>query len=257
TKDTQIRPNPIFALTVPLRPLVTKSAGEPVLRQVFNELVYPYGVASLSPRDPDFKPWHHDPKWHFDSAYHNGNVWLWNSGPVSTALVRYGRRDLAWSLTDAMVDLVLERGTVGTIPELLDATPRNGRIGLSGAESQAWSLSEFLRVVHEDYLGVRPDLLRGIVTIDPRLPQALGRVTTTIRLGRAASAELTIVPDTIRPGRNATWTVTLVPLKSVPGLRVSIGGAAPVAVIAKRPIRGIAREGKGELTGLSGLTGKQ
>lgn len=243
TKDTQIRPNPIFALTVPLRPLVSRAAGEPVLRQVFNELTYPYGVASLSPRDRDFKPWHHDPKWHFDSAYHNGNVWLWNSGPVSTALVRYGRRDLAWTLTDAMVDLVLERGTVGTIPELLDATLRNGRIGLSGAESQAWSLSEFLRVVHEDYIGVRPDLLRGIVTIDPRLPQALGRVTTTIRLGRSTGAELTVVPDTIRPGRSATWTVTLVPLKSVPGLRVSIGGATPVSVIAKRPIRGTSREG--------------
>jgi glycogen debranching enzyme len=243
TKDTQIRPNPIFALTVPLRPLVTKTAGEPVLRQVFNELTFPYGVASLSPRDKDFKPWHHDPKWHFDAAYHNGNIWLWNSGPVSTALVRYGRRDLAWTLTDSMVDLVLERGTVGTIPELLDATARDGRIGLSGAESQAWSLSEFLRVVHEDYLGVRPDLLRGVVTIDPRLPQSLGKVTTTIRLGQSASAELTIVPDTIRPGANATWTVTLVPLETVRGLRVSIGGARPVPVIAKRPIHGTAREG--------------
>lgn len=240
TQDRQIRPNQIFALTVPLRPILAPARGEPVLRQVVSELTYRYGVASLSERDAAFKPWHHDPRWHFDAAYHNGMVWLWNSGPVSTALVRYGRRDLAWTLTDTMVDTILERGTVGTLPELFDPVRRGGRIGLSGAESQAWSLAEFLRVVHEDYLGVRTDLTRGLVTIDPRVPDALGRVRTRIRIGPAAPAELTIEP--IAGAAHGAWRVRVVPEWSVRGVRVSIGGRPGAAVLRGRAIVGVVRD---------------
>ncbi len=184
SRDAQTRPNEIFALTVPLDPLLSMKEGSGVVREVFNNLAYPYGIASLAQTDPNFHAVHHDPRWHFDSAYHNGTVWVWNAGPVITSLARYNRQELAWALTQSMVDQTLDIGCVGTLSELIDAIPRDGKITPSGAESQAWSIAEFLRVVYQDYLGVHTDVVAERIEIDPALPKALGRVTAVIPYGR-------------------------------------------------------------------------
>lgn len=185
SRDGKIRPNEIFALTVPFDPLVTKPEGRKIVREVVTELTYPYGVASLSQRDPDFHPYHHDPRWHYDAAYHNGTVWVWNAGPVISSLVDYHREDLAYALTTAMVAQTLDLGSVGTLSELVDAIPRDGRLGLSGTETQAWSIGEFVRVVYQDYLGVRPDLVAGSLRLSPTIPKSLGTVHAVVPYGEA------------------------------------------------------------------------
>jgi hypothetical protein len=99
---------------------------------------------------------------------------------VISALVLYGRSDMAYELTKSLSDKVLDAGAVGTLPELLDAVPREGKSGLSGTETQAWSIAEFVRVFYQDYLGLRPDALRGELSLLPSLPKALGTVRAVI-----------------------------------------------------------------------------
>ena len=226
TRDRQVRPNQIFALTVPLEPLLDEAEGARVLREVVNELTYPYGVASLSQRDPKFHPWHHDERWHYDSAYHNGTVWVWNAGPVVEALARYGREDMAYELTRAMVDQALDLGAVGTLSELVDAIPRDlpreGRIGLSGTETQAWSVAEFVRVFYQSYLGIRPDVTAGRLAVDPALPRALGTVRAVVPFGK------TRVKMTFEPiGRGRTRVLTVGPA----------GDAVRESLRAREPLR--------------------
>jgi glycogen debranching enzyme len=192
--DGQVRPNQIFAVTVPFSPLLEPHEQLPVVRQVVEELTYPYGVASLSQRDPSFHPYHRDERWHFDSAYHNGTVWVWNAGPVVEALTRFGRQELAYRLTSSMVDQTLDMGAVGTLSELIDAIPRDGELTLSGTETQAWSIAEFVRVAYQSYLGLRPNVPARTLAIAPALPKALGTVRAIVPFGDER-IHLTIAPE--------------------------------------------------------------
>ncbi len=171
--DTQLRPNQLFTFSL-LDALSDSSIEDSVLREVTENLVYPYGIASLWQEDPNFHPYHHySPFYVQDAAYHNGTVWTWLSGQWISLTARQGRNpDLAFRLTENMVHQILERGAVGTLSELLDAVPRPGEDEprLSGTFSQAWSLAEFIRNFYQDYMGIKPDdATRGIV-LDPHLP---------------------------------------------------------------------------------------
>lgn len=235
TPDAQVRPNQIFALTVPLTPLVTRDEGAPVVRQVVEELTYPYGVASLAQTDAAFHPFHHDERWHFDSAYHNGTVWVWNAGPVVEALAAYGRSDLAYELTSSMVDQTLDMGAVGTLAELIDAIPRDGKLTLSGTETQAWSVAEFVRVFYDAYLGVEQNLLDRTLVVAPALPKRLGTVRAVIPYGRER-LKLTVAPsdDGYRTTVAAETLSEPVTLASSEGRKLAAGGE--VSWSAKPPV---------------------
>ncbi|MDK9700889.1 MAG: hypothetical protein OEM52_12145 [bacterium] len=194
TPDEQVRPNQFFAITVPYYPLLPDSIAEPMVWAAFEELVSPFGVMSLSPNDSNFHPYHMYPAYPKDAAYHNGVIWTWLSGPVKTALCKYGQWELAWSLQQREAELMLEHSQVyGTLPELLDATSRDYPLNpademfyyadpppslsqsvtkknsknasfllakhfpnQSGTVSQTWSLAEFQRSFWQDFFGVRP-----------------------------------------------------------------------------------------------------
>lgn len=171
--DMQLRPNQLFTFSL-LDALSDSSIEDSVLSTVTENLVYPYGIASLSQEDPNFHPYHHySPFYVQDAAYHNGTVWTWLSGQWISLTAQHGRNpDLAFRLTENMVHQILDRGAVGTLSELLDAVPRPGENEprLSGTFSQAWSLAEFIRNFYQDYMGINPDdTTRGIV-LNPHLP---------------------------------------------------------------------------------------
>jgi glycogen debranching enzyme len=188
TVDTSLRPNQLFALTVPLSPLVPPELRTRVVATVAKDLAHPYGVLSLSPSAPNFHPFHMDEHYPKDDAYHTGIVWTWLSGPAKTALRMEGRTDLALELANYEAKLLLTRGCVGSLPEVTDAMPRKGRkeVSLSGIVSQAWSLAEFLRTTYQDVLGIRPVQVSGHVEpfwlMDPRLPQSWGRTEARVML---------------------------------------------------------------------------
>jgi hypothetical protein len=81
--------------------------------------------------------------------------------------------------------MVLDEGVVGGLGENTDAWPRPGEDAprLTGTYLQAWSNTEQLRTWYQYFLGVRPDLVAGTVTLAPRLPRAFGMVSCTARVG--------------------------------------------------------------------------
>jgi len=192
SQDIQIRPNQIFTASI-----LTEDLRSNVVRSVTTELTYPYGVASLSPSDPAFHPYHiYPPYYPKDEAYHNGTVWTWLQGPLISELVRAGRQEVGYRLTESVTEQILDRGAVGTQSELLDALPRPGSSfpSPSGTFSQAWNLAEFIRNAYDDYLGIRISRYSHHLTFAPALPAALGRADAVVNLEGQG------VPISISPG---------------------------------------------------------
>lgn len=195
SQDTQLRPNQIFALTLPRREGAEDGPhnwwGEALSREILDTVVeycvLPHGVTSLAPQDPAWLGRHLDLDHHYyDAAYHNGDVWLWLSGPVIQALCEAGRQDEAWSLLDPLTRDLLERGAVGSMREIRDGEARDLE-DFGGATSQAWSLAEYLRVYHEAFLGWTPRAMERSVIWRPRPPAALPQLAALVGLDDAGS----------------------------------------------------------------------
>ena len=54
----------------------------------------------------------------------------------------------------------------------------------SGTFLQAWSNAEHLRVWYQHFLGIRPDLLNGVIVIEPKLPSEITYLETSVRIGK-------------------------------------------------------------------------
>jgi predicted glycogen debranching enzyme len=148
--DAAIRPNQIFALSLP-HPIITGARARSVVSTVARELLTPYGLRSLSPRDPDYRPRYEGDAYSRDTAYHQGTVWAWLIGPFVTAHLRaHGRTpeslEQARGYLRAFREHLTEAG-VGQVSEIFDGdaphTPR-------GCIAQAWSVAELLRCELEE-----------------------------------------------------------------------------------------------------------
>jgi predicted glycogen debranching enzyme len=152
--DASIRPNQIFALSLPF-PLLSTARARQVLKVVEDHLLTPYGVRSLSPDDPAYRPHYDGDPRSRDSAYHQGTVWSWLLGPFITALARY-RDDEGCEQARRRIE-GFERhfgeACVGSVSEIFDGDPPHTP---RGAAAQAWSVAELLRVLVEEVRGVDP-----------------------------------------------------------------------------------------------------
>ncbi|MGP0072481.1 MAG: amylo-alpha-1,6-glucosidase [Bryobacteraceae bacterium] len=165
--DASIRPNQIFAVSLPY-PLLTAEQALQVVDVVEWELLTPYGLRTLSPRDPNYHGRYEGDAASRDGAYHQGTVWPWLLGPFMTAYVKvHGRAALDWQSearfrTDRFLEPLrahlLEAG-LGQISEVFDGDFPH-RPG--GCFAQAWSVAEVLRTYVEDAKGRRPDLLHQL-----------------------------------------------------------------------------------------------
>ena len=182
TPDLQYRPNQLFCFDL----IGDDTFKQKVTRRVWENLVYPWGVASLEQHDPQFHPQHENwENYHKDDAYHNGTVWLWNNGIAMQRMIEYGQVEMAWELFQNMNRQALHEGAVGSLSENADAHPRKGKqwAGRSGTFLQAWSNSEQLRVWYQYFLGIRPDLMEGVVTVEPKLPAEITSLETSVKIG--------------------------------------------------------------------------
>jgi predicted glycogen debranching enzyme len=140
--DASFRPNQVLAIALP-NPILDRERWRPVLEQVSARLCTPYGLRSLAPGHPDYKPRYDGDLRARDAAYHQGTVWGWLMGPFIDAWLRTfpDDREGARRLL-AGLDRELNEACVGTISEIFDAeppfTPR-------GCVAQAWSVAEALR----------------------------------------------------------------------------------------------------------------
>ena len=146
TKDGAIRPNQIFVVSLPNH-LLGHEQEKSVVEIVERELLTPYGLRSLSPRDSRYRPHYSGDQWSRDSAYHQGTVWGWLLGPFLQAYRRVnGDDEAARAQVKAWLEPMLEHlnhAGLGSISEIFDGdAPHLPR----GCFAQAWSVAETLRV---------------------------------------------------------------------------------------------------------------
>lgn len=142
-EDASIRPNQIIAAGIPnLLPDVMR---ESILDVVTKELLTPYGLRTLSPRDPRYAGRYEGDPRRRDESYHQGTVWPWLMGPYIDALLSVrGRSEATLAQARALLRPLLARhaGGINTIPEVFDGdNPQRP----GGCISQAWSVAEVLR----------------------------------------------------------------------------------------------------------------
>ncbi|MGB7544580.1 MAG: amylo-alpha-1,6-glucosidase, partial [Methanothrix sp.] len=142
-EDASIRPNQIIAAGISgLLPDVMRAS---VLDVVTRELVTPYGLRTLSPRDPRYAGRYEGGPASRDAAYHQGTVWPWLMGPYIDALlsIKGGSKAVRSSARELLRPLrSLAAGGIDTLPEVFDGSSPH-RPG--GCISQAWSVAEVLR----------------------------------------------------------------------------------------------------------------
>jgi predicted glycogen debranching enzyme len=141
-RDTRIRPNQLFALSLPY-PLLVRSKAERMLAVVEEHLVTPYGLRTLSPADPQYKPRYEGGPEARDAAYHQGTVWPWLLGPYIRACLRTrghseDERNRCRQLIAPLL-ATLDEGCLHHLAEVFDGNPPH-RPG--GTPAQAWSLAE-------------------------------------------------------------------------------------------------------------------
>lgn len=155
-KDASIRPNQILAVSL-RHSMLARDKAKRVVATVERELLTPYGLRSLAPSDPNYRPRYEGGVWDRDTAYHQGTVWPWLMGPFITAYVRVNggtrrarqrARELLQALRNHLGD-----GGLGHISEIFDGeSPHEPR----GCIAQAWSVAEILRAAVEDVFAVKP-----------------------------------------------------------------------------------------------------
>jgi predicted glycogen debranching enzyme len=147
-KDSSLRPNQIFALSLPY-PLLSGKRAKEIFKIIVEKLYTPFGLRTLSPDDPNYKGNYLGSQLQRANAYHQGTVWGWLMGPFITTMIRfYGEygRERAKKIINNFMQQVNEAG-IGTISEIFDGnTPYSPR----GCIAQAWSVGELLRAYVED-----------------------------------------------------------------------------------------------------------
>jgi predicted glycogen debranching enzyme len=140
--DPACRPNQIFAISL-THPVLERSRWEPMVGTVRERLLTPFGLRSLAPGHPDYKPQYYGDLRARDAAYHQGTVWAWLIGPFVDAWLKVHPDDNAGArrFLEGLIDHLGE-ACIGSISEIFDAeppyTPR-------GCVAQAWSVAETLR----------------------------------------------------------------------------------------------------------------
>jgi 4-alpha-glucanotransferase len=135
--DARIRPNQIFAVSLRHSPL-DPAARQAVVRICGRELLTSYGLRSLAPRHPEFRPRYLGDVRERDSGYHQGPAWAWLLGHYALAEYRvHGHAAEAQAWLEPIRDHLQDAG-LGTIGEIFDGAPPHQP---RGAPAQAWSVA--------------------------------------------------------------------------------------------------------------------
>jgi len=149
-EDASLRPNQIVAASLPY-PTVEGERARRVVAAVARDLLTPYGLRTLSPRDARYRGRYEGDQWERDGAYHQGTVWPWLLGPFITAFIRVAEdreaaRREARGWVAGFREHLREAG-LGQVSEVFDGDPPHRA---RGCIAQAWSVAEILRAAVED-----------------------------------------------------------------------------------------------------------
>jgi predicted glycogen debranching enzyme len=145
--DCSIRPNQIFAVSLPFSPL-DEEQQKAVVSAVREHLLTPFGLRTLSPADPKFRGSYTGGPHERDSAYHQGTVWPWLLGAFGQAAIltadnKDQEKDSLKKYLRAFLYKHLPEAGIGGVSEVFDGNyPHNP----GGCISQAWSVAELTRL---------------------------------------------------------------------------------------------------------------
>jgi predicted glycogen debranching enzyme len=145
TGDASLRPNQIFAVSLPHSPL-QPHRQRAVVDACRRDLLTPYGLRTLSPHDPRYRRRYGNSWESRDRSYHQGTVWAWLMGPFIEAYMKVngGGRDAVEQARRwlAAFEGHLREAGLGSVSEIFDGdAPHAPR----GCYAQAWSVGEVLR----------------------------------------------------------------------------------------------------------------
>ena len=145
-KDFSVRPNMLWAVSLPYSPL-TPEECRGVVKVCREKLLTSSGLRTLSPDNPAFKGVYSGSGRERDSVYHQGTVWPWLFGIYTEAVLRTSENrekdaDEIEHLLDSFLENHLLNEGRGFISEIFDGySPDKGK----GAFAQAWSCAEIIR----------------------------------------------------------------------------------------------------------------
>jgi glycogen debranching enzyme len=144
--DETVRPNQIFAVSLPFSPLPLQHQKS-VVDAVQKDLLTPYGLRTLNVQDSCYKGTYTGTRQQRDEAYHQGTVWPYLLGPFVEAYLkvnefsRKSKRKAAEFIRPLMQHLT-EDVCLGSASEIFDGdAPHKPR----GCIAQAWSVAELIR----------------------------------------------------------------------------------------------------------------
>lgn len=146
--DASIRPNQIYTVSLPFA-LLSPEEEKGVVRVVREHLLTDYGLRTLSPEHPDFRPAYGGDPWQRDTAYHQGTVWPFLLGEYVAAFLKVNdwsekARKESLALLEPLKRHFYQEGCILGIVEIFDGKmPRAGK----GTVHQAWSVGALLKVL--------------------------------------------------------------------------------------------------------------
>jgi predicted glycogen debranching enzyme len=147
--DASIRPNQIFAVSLPFSPL-SDEQQKSVVDVVQKELLTPYGLRTLNTADSRYKGQYAGPQRERDEAYHQGTVWPYLIGPFVESFLKvngFSRKSKkkAAEFISPLLDHLTKDGCIGSVSEIFDGDPPHRP---RGCITQAWSVAELLRTYY-------------------------------------------------------------------------------------------------------------
>ena len=146
TVDASLRPNQIFAVSIPFAPPLSLEQQTSIVNTVQRELLTPYGLRTLNVQHPNYKGKYIGPLKDRDRAYHQGTVWPWLIGPFVEAYLKVNQfspvsKIKAAHFIQPLLEHLTEQACLGSISEIFDGdSPHTPR----GCIAQAWSVGELI-----------------------------------------------------------------------------------------------------------------
>ncbi|MCE5339909.1 MAG: amylo-alpha-1,6-glucosidase [Planctomycetaceae bacterium] len=145
-KDTSVRPNQIFAVSLPFSPLDIEKQ-KAVVACVEENLLTPYGLRTLAPGDAKYIGTYRGGPSERDRAYHQGTVWPWLIGGFTEAYLKVNNhskqsKKISIDRLQPLLEHFANSGCIGSISEVFDGDEPHL---CGGAFAQAWSVGEVLR----------------------------------------------------------------------------------------------------------------
>jgi len=144
-QNMDLRSNQVIAASLPYSPISDEIKGQ-ILMAIKGELLTTKGLRTLSPSHPDYEGIYKGDQPTRDRAYHQGTVWVWQLGHYVEANFRlYGKAFIneAKKIVENYEEDMTDYG-ICSIAEVYDGNPPHHP---GGSISQAWSVSEILRII--------------------------------------------------------------------------------------------------------------